>query len=327
MMDIHLLKTFVAAYEEANFTKAARRLNATQPGVSAQIAALEADVGTSLFARNSRSVMPTAAGRHLYPRALRLIHDLNSTKLAVRSLSDTATRRVAVGIPPTLGNGVVARVLPKFLEAYSRAEVQIVRECSSTLTSLIDNGELDIAFVTRHEDRSSVTCRKVFTDKILVASSSAMGLSAVEPVRLDAKPLHKIVFPSRLRRDLQLALEEPLQAGRIVAARSIEMDCLASTLELVARSDWIAVIPAAVACDSAAGSGLRFSLIAGTDIGLDYYALHARTEPMSIATKAFSTMLTLEINRARRHSLSLDYFRGRASDQAGTVGHRAGANP
>jgi len=307
-VDIHLLKTFVAAYEEANFTKAAKRLNATQPGVSAQIAALEADVRTPLFARNARSVTPTAAGRYLYPRALRLIHDLNSTKLALRSLSDAATRRVAVGIPPTLGNGLMAQVLQKFLEAYSRAEVQIVQECSSTLTSLIDNGELDIAFVTRHDDRSSVTCRKVFADKFLVASSSAMELSAVEPVRLDAEPLHKIVFPSRLRRDLQLALEEPLQSGRIVAARSIEMDCLASTLELVAKSDWIAVVPAAAACDSRAAPGVRFSPIAGADISLDYYALHARTEPMSIATKAFSTMLTLEINRTCRHSLSLDYF-------------------
>ncbi|HTE39681.1 MAG TPA: LysR family transcriptional regulator [Steroidobacteraceae bacterium] len=305
-MDVHLLKTFVAAYEEANFTKAAKRLNATQPGVSAQIAVLEAGVGTSLFDRNARRVTPTAAGRHLYPRALQLIHDLNSAKLAVLSLSGAATRRVAVGVPPTLGEGVIAKVLPKFLEAYSRAEVQIVQECSSTLTSMIDNGELDIAFVTHPDERSSVTCRKVFTDNFLVASGSALGLSAVEPVRLDAEPLHKIVFPSRLRRDLQYALEKHLMSGRIVAARSIEMDCFAATLELVAKSDWIAVIPAAAGYDSESAPGVRFSPIAGEEISLDYYALQARTEPMSIATKAFSDMFTLEINRARQHWLSLD---------------------
>jgi DNA-binding transcriptional LysR family regulator len=250
-LDIHLLKTFVAAYEEANFTKAAKRLNATQPGVSAQIAALEADVGASLFDRNARCVTPTAAGRHLYPRAVQLIHDLNSARLTVRSLSGAATRRVAFGIPPTLGGGVIARVLPRFLEAYPSAEVQIVQEFDSRLTAMIDNRELDVAFVTHPDDRSSVACHK------------------------------------------------------IAAARSMEMDCLAATLDLVANSDWIAVLPAAASYDSAGISGVRFSPIAGDDIGLDYYSVHARTEPMSVATKAFIDMLTVEINHARKHWQSL----------------------
>ncbi len=304
-MDIHLLKTFVAAYEEANFTKAAKRLNATQPGVSAQIAALEADVGTSLFDRNARCVTPTAAGRHLYPRAVQLIHDLNSARLTVRSLSGAATRRVAFGIPPTLSGGVMAQVLPRFLEAYPSAEVQIVQEFNGRLTSMIDNRELDIAFVTHPDDRSSVTCRKVFTDNFVVASRHALGLCADEPVQLGVEPLHKIVFPSRLRRDLQQALEEPRLSGRIAAARSMEMDCLAATLELVANSDWIAVIPAAAAYDSAGIPGVRFSPIAGGDINLDYYCVHARTEPMPVAAKAFIDMLTIEINQARRRWQSL----------------------
>src|ERR1700681_2503363 len=101
-MDVHLLKTFVAAYEEANFTRAALRVHGTQPGVSVQIAVLENAVGAQLFERNARSVTPTVAAKKLYPRALQLIHDLKKAELEIRSLSGLVTGRVSMGIPPTL---------------------------------------------------------------------------------------------------------------------------------------------------------------------------------------------------------------------------------
>jgi DNA-binding transcriptional LysR family regulator len=300
-VDIHLLRTFVAAFEEANFTRAAKRINATQPGVSTQIAVLEAEVGTSLFDRNPRCMAPTVAGRHLYPLAVRLIHDLNCAKQELRSLSGKATRRVAVGVPPLLGEALTALLLPQFLESYPLAEVQIVEEHGSTLTSLIENREIDVAFLTHMDARPAFNCRKLFSDTFVVASGRRSGLVPGEPVRLDIEPHHKVIFPSRLRSDLYPALEEPLRSRSIVAARSIEMNSLSSTLELVAKSSWIAVLPAVTACRFADAPGIAFSPIAGGEIGIDYYTVHARTEPISIAARAFIEMMAVEMNRARNN--------------------------
>ena len=62
-MNLRQLATFVGVYEERSFSKAARRLNATQSGLSMQTQLLEERIGTRLFDRSPRGVTPTYAGR------------------------------------------------------------------------------------------------------------------------------------------------------------------------------------------------------------------------------------------------------------------------
>lgn len=295
-MDIHLLKTFVAAYEEANFTKAARRLNATQPGVSVQIATLEASVCTSLFDRNARSVIPTAAGRHLYPRALQLIHDLNTTTQEIRALAGTVTGRVAIGIPPTLSKAIPP-VLSRYLAAYPQSDVRIVELSSDALLALIDSRELDLAFVTHLPNQAAVAERSVCGDRVVLASGPLSGVEPGREVHLDAEPRFKIVVPSLLRHALSGILGEPLRSGRIVPERIIEMDGLDCTLEFVAMTDWVALLPAAAVYNKPKGLDVRFNTIAGNEITVRYSVVHARTEPLSLAAEAFIDLAAAELTR------------------------------
>jgi LysR family transcriptional regulator, nitrogen assimilation regulatory protein len=292
-MDMQLLKTFVAAYEEASFTKAAQRLNATQPGVSVKIATLEADVGMPLFERNTRSVTPTVAGRRLYPRALQLIHDLNSAAQEIRSLAGTVAGQVAVGIPPTLSKAILAPVLSGYLDAFPSVDVRIFEAHSDTLLELVERSELDFAVVTKLADHPSVNYRKVFRDRFVVASA-ACNLGHEGPIHLNVEPYFKIVV---LRCALHGALDEPLRTGRIVPARLVEIDGLAGTFEFLAMTDWVALLPSATAYSNSERSGVRFNRLAGEQIPIDYYVAHGRTEPISEAGKAFIQMMIEEFER------------------------------
>lgn len=295
-MDIHLLKTFVAAYEEASFTKAARRLNATQPGVSVQIATLEASVRTSLFERNARSVVPTMAGRRLYPRAVQLIRDLNMTRQEIRALAGAASGRVAVGMPPTLSKAIVPRVLAQCLAAYPQSDVRIVELPSDGLLALIDSRELDLAFVTQLPHQAAVAERALCSDPVVLASGPLSNIEPGSVVQLDAQPGMKIVVPSLLRHALDGILEEPLRSGRIVPERIIEMDGLDCTLEFVAMTDWVALLPAAAIHNKPKGVDVRFNAIAGNEITVQYSVVHARTEPLSQAATAFIDFAATELN-------------------------------
>ena len=121
-MDLRGLNYFLTVAEELNFTRAAQRLNMSQPPLSNQIRALEEELGTPLFTRSSRGVQLTEAGKLLYRRASQLLDLAEKTKEEVSSLG--------LGLSGTLCLGSVAGLAPflaaKWLSGF-RAEYPLVR--------------------------------------------------------------------------------------------------------------------------------------------------------------------------------------------------------
>lgn len=73
MFELSQLRFFLAVATELNFSRAAKRLNMTQPPLSRQIQLLEHQLGVELFDRTTRSVVLTAAGRRFFIEAQDLL--------------------------------------------------------------------------------------------------------------------------------------------------------------------------------------------------------------------------------------------------------------
>ena len=71
-MDRYLLRYFLAVAELGSFSRAAAKVNVTQPTLSVGIAKLEEQVGARLFERTTRRVSLTPAGSRFLPRARRI---------------------------------------------------------------------------------------------------------------------------------------------------------------------------------------------------------------------------------------------------------------
>ena len=65
MLNALWLNSFVTLCETGHFTRAAARLNMTQPGLSQHIQKLEAQLGKPLLSRDGKSFIPTPAGEAL----------------------------------------------------------------------------------------------------------------------------------------------------------------------------------------------------------------------------------------------------------------------
>src|SRR6202042_165529 len=100
--------------EELNFSRAARRLNISQPPLSVQIKAIETELGTSLFSRNRRKVELTPAGELLLENARRAVKQLEHT-------TDVVRRAGRAGVPGGgAGGGAVRAIAAGVSQALSR---------------------------------------------------------------------------------------------------------------------------------------------------------------------------------------------------------------
>ena len=98
MFSLHQLRCFLATYEHGSLTAAAAELGYAQPSISEQIRSLEKSVGTPLFRRVGRGVVPTTIADTLRPHAERTLAAADDTWRAVRSVTSLETGTIRFGM-------------------------------------------------------------------------------------------------------------------------------------------------------------------------------------------------------------------------------------
>lgn len=97
-MTLNQMKYFIAVARCLSFTEAARSLFITQPALSRQIGAMEAELGTPLFVREKKSLKLTPNGSALYNRLPELLESYEQIVAEVRSANRTYDGRLRIGI-------------------------------------------------------------------------------------------------------------------------------------------------------------------------------------------------------------------------------------
>jgi DNA-binding transcriptional LysR family regulator len=143
-IELRQLQCFIAVAEERHFTRAARRLQISQSGLSTTIQSLERDLGTGLLFRNTRNVELTDAGSALLPDARRALASADAGRNAVAAVQGLLRGRVAVGSGKALQIDMVA-VIKRFRAQHPGVEVHVHQAGSETLLEEVRTGQLDFA--------------------------------------------------------------------------------------------------------------------------------------------------------------------------------------
>ena len=153
-----LYRTFLGVVREGNLTAAARRLGLTQPTAGRHIAALETAVGTALFTRSPRGLLPTQAALELVPHA----EAMAAAEAAFRR-SMTGEAAVERGVVRITASEIVAcEVLPSILVAFCDRHPAIQVELSATnkVHDLLRR-DADIAVRTGRPTQKALIARKL----------------------------------------------------------------------------------------------------------------------------------------------------------------------
>ncbi len=146
LLDLDVLRTFVAIAETGSFTAAANAVFRTPSAVSMQIKKLEEILGRSVFSRDARSVTLTNDGEMLIGYARRLIA-LNREAVSKFIIPDISGV-VRLGSPDDYGERVLPHVLKRFAQTHPAIAVDVIIDQSGNLKRRMADGGLDITLFT-----------------------------------------------------------------------------------------------------------------------------------------------------------------------------------
>ena len=142
-MELRQLRYFVAVAEEANISRAAKKIFLTQPALSRQIKALEHEIGQCLLERQAHSIRLTPVGETLLREARELLQHASQVLERVRTAGPGV--RLRVGYAPSLASGMLSVAVENFTQAHPNTHVELFDLSTSEMLAGLESEKLDVA--------------------------------------------------------------------------------------------------------------------------------------------------------------------------------------
>lgn len=278
--------------EELHLGRAAAGMGISQPAATRLLREMELLLGSTLFERGPRGMLPTASGQVLLRYARQVLNEFSATRRELAALAAGLDGALRVGSVPSAMPQLVAPVLARFKAAHPRVAVAVTVATSDIIVPQLARGEADVVLgrVREAHDDAEFDAEPVLEepqrvvlrrDHPLLATGTGAGLALRElaawpwVVQPPGSPQHGR-FESMMR-----------EAG---AQRRLDITETASTVAttaLLEASDMLAVMPQSLAAHYA-----RLGVLAMLPIDLSMrvpaiHLIHRRGREPSPAVLAF----------------------------------------
>jgi DNA-binding transcriptional LysR family regulator len=152
-MTLRQLEYLVAIVEEGSFGRGAQRLYVTQPTLSQQIRALEAEIGGALVERLPRGVRVTAAGEALLPAARAALAASDRARRSARMVLGLEAGELEIATVGTVALGLLPPVLRRWRARHPRRTVRMAEHRDRiVLAEVVADGAVDLGIGPRPDD-------------------------------------------------------------------------------------------------------------------------------------------------------------------------------
>lgn len=162
------MESFCQVYELRSFSKAANELFLSQPTVSSHIAALESELGSSLFDRMGREILPTQAGRMLYSYARDLILMVNKVISEINLLQGNVVGDLHIGGSTIPGHYFLPDILSRYKKLSPQVRIKMDISDSKDIEERILAGYLDVGVIGAKEDYPEIEYKTVMQDELVI---------------------------------------------------------------------------------------------------------------------------------------------------------------
>lgn len=153
-MDIKQISYFMAVAQEGSFSRAAEKLEVSQPTLSMAVKKLEEELGAELFYSFNRRQNLTDEGLRLKEGAAKLLEVYQETIENVKLSDYVGSGAVTLGLSPLFGACFFGDLIPSFSAAYPNIKINMIEDGANKIDELVEKGEVDLA-VTLNTERTA----------------------------------------------------------------------------------------------------------------------------------------------------------------------------
>ncbi|MFZ5815276.1 MAG: LysR family transcriptional regulator [Bacillota bacterium] len=218
---LNLLESFCVVVEMGSLNKAAEALHLTQPAITRQIKALEAQLGAVLLTRTPHGVELTPAGQAVLPHARAAVAAVTACRHAASEAAGAGPERLRIGAGMMLTLYTLPPVITAFREAYPSIPVELIPGHRRDVLSQLLDYRVDVAFISSDITVSEAKAIKLFSDPMLLVAPPQP-----EPpgslADLQGKNLLVLQPQAGLRGEVERALQEHGVSCRLVEHPTVE---------------------------------------------------------------------------------------------------------
>jgi DNA-binding transcriptional LysR family regulator len=185
-------------------------------------------------------------------------------------------------------------VLDDFVPRCPEVRLHIVEGYSGMLTEMVLDDKLDFAVVPAYEGTVGLRSRLLVRDREMLISGPRRGLVPLSPIRLaDYTPL-KFVLPgpdNTRRRNL----ETYFQTHGVEVAALLEMDAMIATLEFVACSDYVTILPSVISVNDIGRNELMVNPIVSPELHAEFVVIQPTRRTLSTQARMFLQRFEAEV--------------------------------
>lgn len=252
-MELRHLRYFIAVAEEENVTRAAERLNVSQPPLSRQIHDLEEELRVSLFDRTGKSLQLNAAGKVFLVEARAVLERASLAMQTVQALTEHHQHVIHVGYAPSLTVQILPQILRIFEQSQPQVRVQLHDLSSEEMSQGLRDGSLHAALLALplQRLRAGLSSEKLQSHEVFVAMPVDHPLTKKRKITLTELFTYRLIgYTRKDYAEYHRWLETLGRAGQKKAVIAEEYDSMTSLITAIETGRGVALVSKALSCFS-----------------------------------------------------------------------------
>jgi|SRR5579859_2940261 len=296
-MEVRQLQIFRSLAEELNFTRTAEKVHTVQSNVTAQVKALEDELGVPLFDRLGRRVTLTDAGRRFLPFAEQALQAMEQGQRAIQSgAAPSGPLRIAA--PESVLTYRLPPVLRAFRKRFPHVELSFRPYLDASLCSMLETGKFDMAIQMSDTVSDSVfKSVRLWTERIFLLGDPSHPLANQRMVKPEDMAGQMLLLTEsgcgyREKLDRLLALQN-IRPGNVTEFSSVE-----AIKQCVVAGMGLGLLPAIVVSRELQQHQFKTLAWAGPSLDIQTHLIWHKDKWISPAMAAFQELMMHKLEDA-----------------------------